>query len=105
MRRPRQRHLSLTRDTRAAYLQADPTERRLLNQAFFKSIEIDTEEVSGNTLAEPFAQIVGVEYLLAKGSGSRRAKGASKARTPAILSTDGGSYLTYLVGAGGFEPP
>jgi site-specific DNA recombinase len=96
--------LSLTRDTQAAYLRADPTERRLLNQAFFKSIEIDTEDVTGNTLAEPFAQIVGVESLLAKGAGSRKAAG-SNAKTPAVLSNDGGSYVRSMVGAGGFEPP
>ena len=94
--------LSLTRDTHAAYLQADPTERRLLNQAFFKSIEIDTEDVTGNTLAEPFAEIV-VESLLAKRASSRKAAG-SNAKTPAVLPNDGGSYVRSMVGARGFEP-
>ena len=49
--------LQLTDSTQAAYLQADPTERRLLNQAFFEKIEIDSEEITGHTLAEPYAQI------------------------------------------------
>jgi hypothetical protein len=46
--------LELTNDIQAAYLRADPTERRLLNHAFFESLQVDTEEIDHDTLAEPF---------------------------------------------------
>ena len=49
--------LKLTDNIQAAYLNADPTERRLLNQAFFERIEIDTEDATNDQLAAPFAQI------------------------------------------------
>lgn len=34
------------------------TERRLFNQAFFERLEVDSEEVAGQQLAEPFAQLL-----------------------------------------------
>ena len=49
--------LNLTKSVQAAYLQADDVERRLLNQAFFERIEIDSEEITGHELAAPFAQL------------------------------------------------
>jgi hypothetical protein len=45
--------LELTDNIQAAYLNADPTERRLLNQAFFERIEIDTETATDGQLSGP----------------------------------------------------
>ena len=99
--------LELTASTQAAYLQADATERRLLNQAFFESIEIDTEEITGHTLAEPFRQLATLDkHLTATGVTPRKtANGVRTKKTPATLSKDGGSYVTLMVGGDGLEPP
>lgn len=75
---------------------ADTTERRLLNQAFFERIEIDTEEIADHALSEPFGQIATLVRL-----DSRRppnaARATCKGRTPAASSKDGGSYLNAVV--------
>jgi site-specific DNA recombinase len=102
--------LSLTKNIQAAYLQADSTERRLLNQAFFKRIEIDSEEVSDFELAAPFAQLAApglVEALEggAAASGGARGNGARNAKTPSPSSKVGGLDVTLMVELGGFEPP
>ena len=55
--------LGLTEDIQAAYCRAEPTERRLFNQAFFERLEIDSEEISGRQLAEPFAQLLAHDLI------------------------------------------
>jgi hypothetical protein len=55
--------LSLTENIRAAYCVADPTERRLFNQAFFERLEVDSEEISGHQLAEPYAQLLAHDLI------------------------------------------
>jgi site-specific DNA recombinase len=105
--------LDLTNNIQAAYLQADETERRLLNQAFFERIEIDSEEITGHTLAAPFAQLA-APGLAEAGQGAYAA-GASprggrqnrpqKAKTPGPSSKVGGLDVTLMVEPGGFEPP
>jgi site-specific DNA recombinase len=105
--------LNLTKSIQAAYLQADDVERRLLNQAFFARIEIDSEEVSGHELAAPFAQLAApglVEALegavkAAPGAPSARGNGARKAKTPGPSSKVRGSDVTLMVEPGGIEPP
>src|SRR5581483_8698536 len=62
--------LDLTDDIQAAYLQADTTERRLLNQAFFERLEIDTEEIDGYTLNPPFREIKTLVKLGERGGSS-----------------------------------
>ena len=102
--------LQLTDNTQAAYLQADTTERRLLNQAFFERIEIDTEDITDHTLNPPFAQLAPlVKALPASGSkDGRRARTAAtaprtasnrprKAKTPDPHTKVGGSYLPLMV--------
>jgi hypothetical protein len=54
--------LALTDNMQAAYCQASPQERRLLNQAFFERLEIDGEEVAGNQLAAPFADLLNLGH-------------------------------------------
>ncbi len=110
--------LELTNDIQAAYLQADPTERRLLNQAFFERLEIDSEEIVGDTLAEPFAQITALAppsqarpdvpepATVAPHKPPRRhAAGPGRARTRAPISKAAGSHVNVMVEPGGFEPP
>ena len=93
--------LELTDNIQAAYLQADPTERRLLNQAFFERIEIDSEEINDHTLAEPFRQDRHPRPALGSRD-SRHSPAANrprKGRTPATPQKDGGSYLLRSGGA------
>ena len=113
--------LNLTNNIQAAYLQADDTERRLLNQAFFERIEIDREEISGHTLAAPFAQLAapGLADVAANGGQdgdeaaeialrpgrAAAAKGPRKAKTPGLLSKVRGLDVALVVELGGFEPP
>ena len=91
----------LTDDIQSAYLQADDTERRLFNQAFFETLAIDTEEVNDHTLAAPFAQLAAVNSHFE--SKPRQPRQAAKRRTPDLVA--GGSYLPHLVELGGLEPP
>ena len=92
--------LDLTNEIQAAYLQADTTERRLLNQAFFERIEIDTEDISGDSLADPFEQIATLVDLTDR---TAAATAAGNARTPAV-SKVGGSYVNAVVDRSGLEP-
>jgi site-specific DNA recombinase len=55
--------LSLTKDIQAAYRQADPTQRRLFNQAFFERLEIDGVEISGHKLTAPFMQLLANDLI------------------------------------------
>ena len=95
--------LELTDDIQAAYLQADHTERRLLNQAFFEAIEIDNEEIAGHTLAEPFQQIATLAQRTRSG-GRQGSKTPKKGRTPAPNAKVGGSYVPDMVERTGIEP-
>ena len=116
--------LNLTDSIQAAYLQADPTERRLLNQAFFDYIEVDTEEITDHTLNPPFAQIAAANALLAQdddpasaaqeppedpdsapaGPTAGTPTRPQKSRTPAPSPKVGGSYVTVMVEPSGLEP-
>jgi DNA invertase Pin-like site-specific DNA recombinase len=87
--------LQLTDSIQTAYLNADPTERRLLNQAIFQRIEIDAEDTTGHELQPVFAQIAPLAHSFAARPG--------KKRTPAKRA--GGSDETLLVELGGLEPP
>jgi len=89
--------LELTNDIQAAYLNADPLERRLLNQAFFKHLEIDTEDIANDELNPPFAQLHALAAL------TRPQKRPQKGRTPAPAKA-GGSYLPLMVDLNGLEP-
>ena len=92
-----------------------------MNQAFFERIEIDSEEISGHTLAAPFAQLAapGLADVAANGAQdgdeaeevalrpgrAAAAKGPRKAKTPGLLSKVRGLDVTLMVELGGFEPP
>lgn len=122
--------LSLTADIQAAYCAADPTKRRLFNQAFFERLEVDGEEITGRTLAAPFAQIIAHDLIADAVRSTPRARGKGQAagrprepqetrtghggtrvpgvgrnaRTPALPSRVGGSCVARMVGRLGFEP-
>lgn len=116
--------LSLTADIQVAYRRADPTERRLFNQSFFERLEVDSEEITGRTLAAPFAQLMAHDPIAdavrstprgqagpgnpqetRTGRGGTRVPGVGRnARTPALLSQVGGSCVALMVGRLGFEP-
>jgi site-specific DNA recombinase len=111
--------LALTDDIQRAYVNANPQERRLLNQAFFERLEIDTEEVGNARLAAPFQQLqvvarspweTATATLLEEGHESQESRTqtspelALAARTPGSLSKVGGSYVGSLVPLRGFEP-
>ena len=96
--------LQLTDNIQAAYLQADNTERRLLNQALFEHFEIDTEEIDQHQLAPPFAQIAVLnDHFEHDASTATLTTRGTKKRTPDHLK-DGGSYLPLLVEPTGLEP-
>jgi len=78
--------LSLTEDIQAASRRADPTERRLFNQAFFERLEIDSEEVSGQQLAEPFAQLLAQDFMA---EALRGRAGQARGRVEATRAQEG----------------
>jgi site-specific DNA recombinase len=92
--------LDLTADIQAAYRQAGAQERRLLNQGLFERLEIDSEEVVGGQLAEPFAQL---QHLGRDWHGAAP-EASAKAKTPASAERDGGLNVESLVPPPGFEP-
>jgi site-specific DNA recombinase len=120
--------LALADRIQTAYCQAGPQERRLFNQAFFERLEVDAEEITGHTLAEPFARLCEAEppvedqtpdleglaawdwtqdearngVSVGPCSGSSRARNA---RTPGPLSGARGSNVGSLVRLRGLEPP
>ena len=105
--------LQLTDSIQTAYLQADTTERRLLNQAFFEYLEVDSEEITAGQLNPPFAQLAAINRILADdpeagetpATGPREpAEGPQNDETPGPSSKAGGSYLTHKVDPDGLEP-
>lgn len=105
--------LQLTDNIQTAYLQADTTERRLLNQAFFEYIEVSSEEITSSQLNPPFAQLAAINQILAHdpeagdpaATGHEPAQGPQNDETPGPSSKVGGSYVTLMVELGGLEPP
>jgi site-specific DNA recombinase len=92
--------LALTDDIQRAYCQAGPQERRLLNQGLFERLEIDSEEVVGAQLAEPFAQL----QTLGRNWNARSVEAIPKSKTPASVARDRGLNVASLVPLRGFEP-
>jgi hypothetical protein len=95
--------LKLTDDIQAAYLQADTTERRLLNQAFFERIEIDDEDITGHTLNQPFNTVAKLATAH-RSNGNDAANRGGNAQTPDPLKKVRGSYVSDVVEPTGFEP-
>jgi site-specific DNA recombinase len=99
--------LALTDNMQAAYCQASPQERRLLNQAFFERLEIDKEEVAGDQLAEPFADLLNLGRGWSKSArvpSETTASSLGNAETPGPISRTGGLNVKELVPLRGFEP-
>ena len=117
--------LALTDDIQLAYLEAGPQERRLLNQALFQGLDIDSEEVIGYELEEPFANFARLKRPATSDSHelahlgtdwekttapvkSRRPEpcsGARNGRTPGPYFQAEGSNVAKLVRLRGVEPP
>jgi DNA invertase Pin-like site-specific DNA recombinase len=126
--------LDLLDDMQSAYIAATDKQRRLFNQAIFKRIWIDNEDVSDSTLAEPFEEllddeVVGGEWgeptklagipprvAVARDRESVSAElslvgatagrmGPETARTPAEGFFRGGSHVESMVRMRGLEPP
>ncbi len=95
------RALDLTRDIQAAYYHASSIERRFFNQAFFERLEILEDEVSGATVAQPYASLL--EPGIADQEPDGHATGVQNGRTP-VLSKVGGSITANMVGLAGLEP-
>jgi site-specific DNA recombinase len=112
------RALRLATNVHDAYRASDGTRRRLLNQAFFKKLIIDTEGVRSE-FAEPYDILLSPQLRIARQTAS-----STKAGEPASLEPDWatweasfnkdeprrpggrrGSKDAIMVGAGGFEPP
>ena len=117
--------LELTDRTQTAYLRAEPTERRLFNQAFFERIEVDTEEITGHSLNAPWAQLRPLLTAIPAGHKKRRSGGrkaalstpgrvgrnprgggtrAAKYETPDPDEKVEGSYVNVMVEPMGIEP-
>ncbi len=92
--------LAMTDDIQAAYVQAGPQERRLLNQGLFERLEIDGERVVDDQDAEPFDQL----RHLAQGWNQTIYVPGSKAKTPASVARNRGLNVESLVPLRGFEP-
>jgi site-specific DNA recombinase len=103
--------LELTDDIQRAYCLAGPQERRLFNQGFFSNgLKIDKEEVVGEELAEPFAQLAHLGQDWDKRSPKQQlpaieALAGGKAKTSDPFVEVGGLNVEALVELGGFEPP
>jgi site-specific DNA recombinase len=84
--------LDLTRNIQAAYYHASSIERRFFNQAFFERLEILEDEVSGATVAQPYASLLEPGVAGQEPDGT----GAQNVRTP-VLSKVGGSITANMV--------
>ncbi len=105
-----QQALQLTEDVQAAYRRAGPTVRRFFNQAFFERLEIQEDEVTDATLAEPYRTILDEEFIDALANWTDEPEpstpdtqepvlagaGAKNAQTPGS-SYAGGSIRTKMV--------
>jgi hypothetical protein len=109
------RALELATSVYATYKASDQAQKRLLNQAFFKKLFIDSDGVRSE-LAEPY-DILLSPYLRADRSTAARQpdpggpdwrawEASFNENEPRPPSSGGrGSKDVLLVGAGGFEPP
>ena len=107
----------LGEDLHDLYLRADDTIRRLLNQAFFKSLYICDETITEAELAGPFAQLRDLRDAIYRLPSTTpypapavvASTDPRKAKTPAPWrergSLDVGSISNVLVELGGLEPP
>jgi site-specific DNA recombinase len=116
--------IELLQDMQLAYLQAEPNERRLLNQAFFERIEVVDEKVVGFRFADPFGLLLGQPQEKEDGedffgrwsecwnlghketvSAGEPDNGATEAKTTDPVYGAGGYNVETLVRAEGLEPP
>lgn len=111
------RALRLATNVHDAYRASDGARRRLLNQAFFKKLIIDTEGVRSE-FAEPYDILLSPQLRIAQEAASSTSSGELASVEPdwatweASFNKDEprrpgrrGSKDAIMVGAGGFEPP
>jgi site-specific DNA recombinase len=113
--------LGLTDRIETAYRAADPSTRRLFNQAIFERIWIDREDVQKAILASPIREVLALDDAEARSSKElgRRIGDVSSGRetrttacrvrhlkkTPTDARFRGGSNVERMVRLRGFEPP
>ena len=83
-----------------AYLAAEPTVRRLLNQAIFEKLYVYEDREVTSDMSEPFRTLLGEEVRQAVLGG----ESAPEMTKPRPNERDGGLRVDYLVGAEGLEP-
>jgi len=102
--------LTLMEDPAELYCQAGPNERRLLNQAIFERMYVDTDDTIEGVLAEPFAELHEAERRLSGVEGKTYKRTASPnglaTRADLLVAAilGGGSNKNYLVEVMGLEP-
>ena len=109
------RALELAQDCHAAYLSADPTIRRLFNQAFFDKLYVHDDGEVTHELAEPFKALLDprlperVRHAVLGEKSSATPKPQTRTRGPhnendPAYSKVGSSSKTVLVEVSGLEP-
>ncbi len=118
--------LQLTDHIQAAYITAQPTTRRLFNQAIFERIWISRETVEDAQLAQPFHDLLASQRQPDSGrqqglqdddrpkpapfqgwnlSGPRRQRRPGNEKAPTAVLCRGGSNVHRMVRMRGLEPP
>jgi site-specific DNA recombinase len=98
------RALSLTCDVEAAYRDANPTERRFFNQAFFERIEILEDDVSDASLAQPFRTLLDDGFIEALATWTADTAESGPVPTRDLREADH-TAVPALVGAGDDRTP
>jgi site-specific DNA recombinase len=103
--------LDLLNDPRELYRRSGPKYRRLLNQAVFKRLYIDHNEVTDHCLNEPFAELheaqtrmTGKKLALDPRRRANSVVGHTKADLLVTALSGGGSSKTAMVEVMGLEP-
>ena len=98
------RALELTRDVRAAYRVAGPTQRRFFNQAFFERIEVLDDDVAEVTLAQPFRALLDEDFVEALATSADGAGGDHPGRQ-VDAESGGNGAASALIGGGNDRTP
>jgi site-specific DNA recombinase len=103
--------LSMATDPETAYGTGTPVERRVLNQTFFKRIEIgDGGEITEAELSEIYARmrpwhLFGLPSAVKPAADDAAEDRGQDGTNPDPLSEDRGLHFNKMVEAGGIEPP
>lgn len=113
------RALEMTTNAHKTYLMSDFTGRRLMNQMFFKRIEVKADEIDDVKLSDPYAQLLAQDLLAEAEEAAREAAATGVWEAPELqaepatgpgnqrtlgLSLAEGSISTAVMELWGFEP-